>query len=115
LTADCIFCKIAKGEIPANVVYQDDQYVVFEDIKPQAPVHLVIVPREHIATVVDAVESKPNVLAGMMKVGVSVAKMKGLEPSGYRFVMNYGKDGGQLVQHIHIHLLGGKTLRWPPG
>jgi len=112
---DCIFCKIAIGEVPSNKVYEDKDILVFEDINPQAPVHLVIIPREHIATVVDLPESKGGLLGRMFHAGKHVAREKGLESEGYRFVLNYGKDGGQLVQHIHLHLLGGRPMAWPPG
>lgn len=112
---ECIFCKIANGEIPSKILHQDEEVLVFEDVNPQAPVHILIIPREHIATVVDVPESKMGLLARMMKAGVSAAKEKGLQPRGYRFVLNYGKDGGQLVQHIHLHLMGGRPMEWPPG
>lgn len=112
---ECVFCKIAEGEIPSKILYEDDDVLVFEDTNPQAPVHLVIVPRQHIATIVDVPESKGGLLGRMFQAGKSVAREKGLESKGYRFVLNYGKDGGQLVQHIHLHLLGGRLMAWPPG
>ena len=112
---DCLFCKIAKGEIPSKKHYENDEIVVFEDIDPKAPLHLLIIPKEHFATVVDIAEKKSNLLGKMISTGVSVAREKGLEPDGYRFVINNGKYGGQLVQHIHIHLLGGRPMEWPPG
>ena len=112
---DCIFCRIAKREIPSEILHEDEQLVAFEDAAPQAPVHFLVIPKEHIATVRDVPESKSGLLGRMLHLGVTIARGKGLEPKGYRFVLNYGKDGGQLVQHIHLHVLGGRQLGWPPG
>lgn len=112
---ECIFCKIAKGEVPSKILHEDEEVLVFEDVEPQAPVHLLIIPREHISAVVDVPQSQMGLFGKMIQAGMSVARKRGLEPKGYRFVMNYGKDGGQLVQHIHLHLLGGRPMEWPPG
>lgn len=111
----CIFCKIAAGQIRSKILQEDEDVLVFEDANPQAPVHILIIPKEHIATVVDIPESKIGLLGKMVQAGVSVARKKGLQSKGYRFVLNYGKDGGQLVQHIHLHLMGGRPMEWPPG
>lgn len=113
--SDCVFCKIARHEIPSELLYEDDELVAFEDASPQAPVHFLVIPREHIATVVDIPESRSSLLGKMAIVGVAIAREKGLEPKGYRLVLNYGEDGGQLVQHIHLHVIGGRSLAWPPG
>ncbi len=113
--AECIFCRIARKEIPSTMLFEDDELVVFEDIDPKAPVHFLVVPREHIATVAEVSDSKAGLFGRMMRVGTTVANSKGLEPKGYRFVMNYGKDGGQAVEHIHLHVLGGRAMGWPPG
>jgi len=113
--ADCVFCRIASHEIPSRILHEDGELVAFEDVSPQAPVHFLVIPKEHIPTVRDVPESKSGLLARMLEVGVAIAREKSLEQKGYRFVINYGKDGGQLVQHVHLHVLGGRALDWPPG
>ncbi len=109
---DCIFCKIARGEIPAEVVYQDETVVAFKDIRPQAPVHILIIPREHIPTWNDNVD---HVVVPMWQVVRKLAKELGIAESGYRVVANCNRDAGQEVFHIHLHLLGSRPLKWPPG
>ena len=111
---DCLFCKIASGEIAANIIYQDDSVIVFDDIRPQAQYHKIIIPRRHIATANDIHEDS-ELVGHMMVVATIVAKELGIAEKGYRLVMNCNKDGGQTVFHIHIHLLGGRSLTWPPG
>jgi histidine triad (HIT) family protein len=113
--ADCIFCRIADHEIPSKLLYEDEDIVAFEDAAPQAPVHFLVIPRKHVAAVKDMPASEADLLGRMLRMGASLAKEKGLEPNGYRFVLNYGKDGGQLVDHLHLHVLGGRALAWPPG
>ena len=111
---DCLFCKIAEGSIPADILYQDDDVLVFRDIHPMAPHHLLVIPRKHIARVED-LESGDTELAGkLILTAKKVAKDLGLK-KGYRLVFNNGSHGGQQVLHIHLHLLGGRPLRWPPG
>ncbi|MBP7055962.1 MAG: histidine triad nucleotide-binding protein [Candidatus Omnitrophica bacterium] len=111
----CIFCKIARKEIPAKIVYEDDQVLAFEDTKPQAPVHVLIIPHDHIEKVSDLNE-KDAVMAGKVIIAAKkIARAKGLDDSGYRIVMNCNRDAGQEVFHIHAHLMGGRKFNWPPG
>jgi histidine triad (HIT) family protein len=112
---DCIFCKIVAEEIPADVVYSDDQVVAFRDIDPQAPTHILVIPREHIASVNDLTENHTSVAGHLTLVAKELAKKDGLAESGYRLVLNTGPDGGQAVFHIHLHLFGGRPMGWPPG
>jgi len=112
---DCLFCKIAAGEIPANIVHQDDDTVAFEDINPQAPHHLVIIPRQHIATVNDLEPEHEALFGKLAATAKTLAAERGFEQSGYRLVINCNSAAGQTVFHIHMHLLGGRNLSWPPG
>jgi histidine triad (HIT) family protein len=106
---NCIFCKIVAGELPAEKVYSDEQFVVFKDVKPIAPVHLLLVPREHIISLNELEEQHDGLIASMMRVLPKLAKQQGLD-NGFRTVINTGPGGGQVVFHLHIHLLGGKDL-----
>ncbi len=110
----CLFCKIVDGSIPSTAVYQDEHCYAFADIHPQAPVHVLVVPREHIASLADANEGDRALLGHLMWAAAEIARAKGL-PRGYRVVANTGADGGQTVNHLHLHLLGGRPLTWPPG
>ncbi len=110
----CLFCKIADGSIPSQSVYQDAQCVAFSDINPQAPVHVLVVPREHIASLAEAQEAHAPLLAHLLQAATEIARSKGLA-KGYRIVINTGADGGQTVDHLHIHVLGGRKMTWPPG
>jgi histidine triad (HIT) family protein len=110
----CLFCKIVEGEIPSTAVYQDDIAYAFADIHPQAPVHVLIVPREHIGSLADTDEKSRAVLGQLLSAAAAIARTKGLA-KGYRVVVNTGDDGGQTVDHLHLHLLGGRHLTWPPG
>ena len=112
---ECIFCKIARGEAPAKIVYKDEGFVAFEDIKPLAPTHIVIIPKKHIGRVSEVTENEIDLLGKLLFVGKKLAKEKNIESSGYRLVMNCNKDAGQEVFHIHLHLLGGRKFTWPPG
>ena len=112
---DCIFCKIAEGEIPGEVVYSDDQVVAFRDISPQAPTHILVIPREHIATVNDLSPDHAALVGRLVLVAKELAEGDGVAGSGYRLVLNCGADGGQAVFHIHLHLFGGRPMGWPPG
>jgi histidine triad (HIT) family protein len=113
--ADCLFCGIISGEVKGEVVYQDSSVVAFKDINPKAPVHLLIVPRKHIATLLD-VEQKENGLIGdVLYTAAKLARDHGISEDGFRVVLNCGAGAGQSVFHIHFHLLGGRALRWPPG
>ena len=111
--SDCIFCKIADGEIPTNFVYQDENVVAFRDVNPQAPVHILVIPKKHIAS--SAAVDDSSVWSSLMGSAVKIARELGLEADGYRMVINTGKQGGQSVPHLHLHLLAGRNLGWPPG
>lgn len=108
---NCIFCKIAGKEIKSKIVFESEGIIAFDDIAPQAPVHVVIIPRRHV----EDIEGLKDDLGGIFKAIDEVSKIKGLESGGYRIVMNKGKDSGQAVDHLHFHLLGGRKLNWPPG
>ena len=110
----CLFCKIVDGSIPSTPVYQDELCYAFADINPQAPVHLLIVPRQHIASLADTDGDSRPLLGHLLGVAAEIAQAKGLQ-KGYRVVVNAGPDGGQSVDHLHLHLLGGRALAWPPG
>jgi len=112
---DCIFCKIINGEIPSKKVYEDAFVYAFEDINPEAPVHVVIVPKMHIESI-DALDVSHKDLIGHLHImAAQIAKEKGIADDGYRLVSNIGKHGGQTVFHLHYHILGGRQLQWPPG
>src|SRR6185437_8165206 len=110
----CLFCRIIDGSIPSKAVYQDEQCYAFSDIDPQAPVHVLIVPRTHLASIEHASIEHSALLGHLHVVAAQIARDKGLA-NGYRTVINTGKDGGQTVDHLHLHLLGGRPMRWPPG
>ncbi|RMF77775.1 MAG: histidine triad nucleotide-binding protein [Nitrospirae bacterium] len=112
---ECLFCKIAAGEIPAEHVYEDQEFVAFEDINPQAPTHCLVIPRRHIATLNEVGPAERGLLGGMVEVGAKVAKRLGHEEDGYRLVLNCNADAGQTVFHIHLHVLAGRPMGWPPG
>ena len=114
--ADCIFCKIAAGEIPSQKVYEDDSVLAFKDLSPKAPVHVLIIPKKHIQSVAHF-EAEDKELAAHIFVDVvpKLAKDLGIADGGFRVVMNTGNDGGQTVHHLHVHLLGGRKMTWPPG
>jgi histidine triad (HIT) family protein len=111
---DCLFCKIARKEIPADIVYEDDDVLAFRDIRPQAPVHVLVIPKRHIATLADLTQEDKDVMGHVTLVASRLARDLGVS-EGYRVVINCGKDAGQSVFHIHMHLLGGRSLGWPPG
>lgn len=111
---DCIFCKIASGEIPSKIVYQDDIVCVFEDLEPQAPVHLLCIPKKHISSIDEITPENADVISHIYLTISSLAKKLGLN-EGYRVVSNCGEQGGQTVMHLHFHLLGGRKFGWPPG
>ncbi|WP_125152562.1 histidine triad nucleotide-binding protein [Clostridium rectalis] len=112
---ECLFCKIIKGEIPSEKVYEDELVLSFKDIKPEAPVHVLIIPKQHISSINDLNEDNAKVISHVFSVAKIIAKKLNIAETGYRIVSNCGEDGGQTVSHIHFHLLGGRTLRWPPG
>jgi histidine triad (HIT) family protein len=111
--ADCIFCRIAAGEAPARVVAEDDDVIAIEDIAPQAPVHVLVIPRRHVADVREVGED--GLMARLVSTANWVAALEGVAGGGYRLVVNVGPDGGQQVPHLHLHVLGGRALAWPPG
>lgn len=114
MNADCLFCKIVAGTIPAKRVYEDEQSLAFADINPQAPVHLLVIPKEHIASTAHAEESHTALLGHLVSAAAKIAQQQPLE-KGYRIVINTGDDGGQTVNHLHLHVLGGRHMTWPPG
>lgn len=111
----CIFCRIANGQIPAKLAHEDDRTVAFHDIDPRAPVHVLIIPRQHIAGVDHLAAGDVDLVGGMFLVARQLARELGVADSGYRLVVNSGADAGQSVDHLHMHLLGGRPLKWPPG
>ncbi|MFY2562291.1 histidine triad nucleotide-binding protein [Corallococcus terminator] len=113
--SDCLFCKIRDGLIPAKVVYKDDACLAFEDINPQAPTHVLFIPRKHIATVNDITAEDEAAVGHLFVAAAKLAKERGHDSNGYRVVMNTHRDAGQTVFHIHLHLLAGRPLLWPPG
>ena len=112
---DCIFCKIVKRDINAKVVFEDNKIMAFDDISPKAPVHVVVIPKYHIDKLSQVPDEHVNLMGKLVLVAKKIAKDKKIEESGYRIVLNCGKDGGQEVSHLHLHLLGGRPLAWPPG
>ncbi len=112
---DCIFCKIVAGSIPAARVFEDDAAVAFRDINPQAPTHALVIPRAHIASLSEAGEADEALLGHLLRVAARVAREEGHAEGGYRTVVNTGPDAGQSVFHIHVHVLAGRNLKWPPG
>jgi histidine triad (HIT) family protein len=112
---DCLFCKIANGEINADVVYEDDDVLGFRDINPVAPDHILVIPRRHIATLNDLSSDDAKIVGKMYLAAVKIAGDLGYAERGYRTVVNCNKDGGQMVYHIHLHLLAGRAMAWPPG
>ena len=112
---NCLFCKIASNKIPAAIVYQDNRLVAFRDINPQAPIHVLIIPKEHIASCRDLSKENIHYLSEMAFLAQDVALEEKITQDGYRWVINTGNNGGQTVEHIHIHLMGGRNMTWPPG
>jgi histidine triad (HIT) family protein len=112
---NCIFCRIASGDIPTNVVYQDDQVVAFRDLNPQAPTHVLVVPRRHVATLNDLGETDAELVGRMYLAARQIAADEGVAERGYRTVFNCNAEAGQSVFHLHLHVLGGRPMGWPPG
>jgi histidine triad (HIT) family protein len=113
--ADCLFCKIVAGQIPGSIVFQNEHVVAFRDITPRAPTHVLIVPRRHIATLNDLTPEDDALVGEVVRAAAAVAKEQGLADRGYRTVFNCNAEAGQTVFHIHLHLLGGRPMSWPPG
>lgn len=112
---DCLFCKIIAGEIPSSKVYEDDLVYAFRDIDPKAPTHILIIPKQHIASVNEINDENCAIVGHIFKVAADIAKNEGIAQDGYRIVTNIGENGGQTVGHLHYHMLGGRSLQWPPG
>ncbi len=112
---DCLFCRIAQGEIPADLVRSDPEVVAFRDIHPQAPTHILIIPRKHIASVSDLSDVNADLMGKLFLAARDLAREEGISEAGYRMVVNAGPDAGQTVFHVHLHLLGGRGMGWPPG
>jgi histidine triad (HIT) family protein len=113
--SDCLFCKIAEGGIPASIVYQDDRIVAFNDINPQAPTHVLLIPRQHITSLNDLQKDDDQLIGELVRRAAAIARERGLSPGGFRTVFNTNRDAGQTVFHVHLHLLGGRSMHWPPG
>jgi histidine triad (HIT) family protein len=113
--SNCIFCKIVNGEIPCSKVYEDDKVLAFKDINPGAPVHILVVPKQHIQSILDLDESNKYITVDIFDAINKIANMSGIDKDGFRVVANTGADGGQTVAHLHYHRLGGRSLQWPPG
>ncbi|MDQ7075659.1 MAG: histidine triad nucleotide-binding protein [Gammaproteobacteria bacterium] len=113
--SDCLFCNIVDGKIPAEIVYENKQVVAFRDLNPQAPLHVLLIPKKHIATLNDLESEDSAVMGALILAAKKVAEAEGVAESGYRTVINCGEQGGQSVYHIHLHLLAGRQMQWPPG
>lgn len=113
--SDCLFCKIIAGEIPSDKVYEDENILAFKDISPKAPTHLLVIPKEHYANIHDVPEEKELLMGKLMTAVGKIVLENDLTQSGYRLVVNSGSDAGQLVPHIHVHILSGRSMQWPPG
>ena len=113
--SECIFCQIIRGEIPSPAVYEDERCYAFRDIDPQAPVHVLICPREHIARISDAQPTQEELLGHLLWVAAEIARRERIAEGGYRLVTNCGVHGQQAVEHLHVHLIGGRQMAWPPG
>jgi histidine triad (HIT) family protein len=111
----CLFCKIVAREIPSQIVYENDHVLSFKDINPQAPTHALVIPKKHLTGILDATDADKAMLAELLFAGRHVAEQLGLAEKGYRLVVNQGQDGGQSVFHLHLHVLGGRPMGWPPG
>ncbi len=112
---DCLFCKIIAGDIPSTKVYEDSEILAFRDIEPQAPEHIIIIPKNHIASANEIDEGNCDIIGKIFAAAAKIAKELGFDSNGFRIVNNCGKDGGQTVGHLHFHLLAGRSLQWPPG
>jgi histidine triad (HIT) family protein len=113
--SDCLFCAIAAGDISTDRLHEDEHVVAFRDINPQAPTHVLVIPREHVASAAELTSDHDALWAHMLHVAQQLARSEGIDSSGFRIVTNIGHDGGQTVNHLHLHLLGGRPMHWPPG
>ncbi len=112
---NCLFCRISAGEIPADIVLEDHEVIAFRDINPQAPIHVLLIPRRHIDSALELSEGEGALLGRLFRLGADVARREGVAADGFRIVTNVGRNAGQSVRHLHFHLLGGRSLSWPPG
>ncbi len=115
MSTDCLFCRIVAGEIPANRVHEDDTVLAIRDVAPRAPTHLLVMPRRHIPSLADLGDGDADLAGHLLSVAIELARSEGIEPGGYRVVANVGRYGGQTVPHLHLHLMGGRQMTWPPG
>jgi len=115
MAADCLFCKIVEGKIPSKKVYEDDDVLAFDDIQPQAPVHVLVVPKKHVATLNELAPEDDAVAGKLLRVAARIAKERGIDERGWRATVNVNRDAHQLVFHVHLHLMGGRSFGWPPG
>lgn len=113
--SDCLFCRIADGKIPAKLLHQDDETVAFEDINPQAPFHVLVIPRRHVSTANELGREHDAVMGKLFRVAASLAREAGVAETGYRMLVNTNREGGQVVFHLHMHVMGGRQMGWPPG
>ena len=114
-TTDCLFCRIVRGEIPSTTVFDDDTVLAFRDIAPRSPIHILVIPKEHISSAADLTEANGPLLGQLFAAIARIARDEGIADSGYRIVSNVGRWGGQTVDHLHFHLMGGRPFAWPPG
>jgi histidine triad (HIT) family protein len=115
MSADCLFCRIARGEIPADIVAEEESWLAFRDIQPQAPAHLLVIPRRHVDSVATLSEEDRDLAGELLMAAARIADQEGVAESGFRIVTNVGERAGQSVFHLHLHVLGGRRMRWPPG
>ena len=115
MSSDCVFCRIARKEIPAQLVFEDDELVAFRDLAPQAPTHVLVIPKRHVATLLELTAADAALLGRLQLAAVSIARQLGLDQGGFRLVTNCLESAGQSVFHVHLHLLGGRRMTWPPG
>ncbi len=115
MNSDCIFCKISEGKAPASKIYEDKEVIAFHDINPQSPVHILVIPRKHIVNMLDVKKEDYPVLSRMLEVATSIAREFNIAETGYRIVINTNRNAGQSVDHLHVHVLGGRVMQWPPG
>jgi histidine triad (HIT) family protein len=113
--SDCLFCKIVEGKIPSKKVYEDEEVVAFDDIQPQAPIHVLVIPKKHVATLNDLSPEDDAVTGKLLRVAARIAKERGIAERGWRATVNVNRDAHQLVFHVHVHLMGGRAFTWPPG